>query len=82
MLGELGKNGWIKRTIMREPRLSEIVELYKFLGYEVRVEQVRLDELDDDCRRCYEDETNDVRTVYIRKKAGKAASDILLDSSG
>lgn len=82
MSGELEQKGWVKRTTTTEPRLSEIVELYKSLGYEVRVEPVRLDELDDDCRRCYEDEVEEVKTVYVKKKAGKTASDFLSDSLG
>jgi hypothetical protein len=81
MSEELEKKGWIKRTTIGEPRLSEIVELYKSLGYEVRVEPVRLDELDDDCRRCYQDDIDAVKTVYIKKKDDKAASNLLSDSS-
>jgi len=65
---KLEEEGWIKQTTIGEPRLSEIVELYKSLGYEVRLEPVKLDELDEECRRCYEDEIHEVKTVYIRKK--------------
>jgi signal recognition particle subunit SEC65 len=62
------KMGWIKRTTIGEPRLSEIVELYKSLGYEVRVEPVKFAELDEECRRCYENDADELKTVYIRKK--------------
>jgi len=65
---ELEKEGWVKQTTIGEPRLSEIVELYKSLGYEVRLEPAKLDELDEECRRCYEGEIDEVKTVYIRKK--------------
>ncbi|MDH4221436.1 MAG: hypothetical protein OEV19_01690, partial [Candidatus Bathyarchaeota archaeon] len=65
---ELGEEGWVKQTTIGEPRLGEIVELYKSLGYEVRLEPVRLDELDEECRRCYESEIDEVKTVYVRKK--------------
>jgi len=65
---ELGKAGWAKQTTIGEPRLSEIVKLYKSLGYEVRLEPVRLDELDEECRRCYEGEIDEVKTVYVRKR--------------
>lgn len=65
---ELEEEGWIKQTTIGEPRLSEIVELYKSLGYEVCLEPVKLDELDEDCRRCYEFEGDKVKTVYVRKK--------------
>ena len=65
---ELEKEGWIKQTTIGEPRLSEIVELYKSLGYEVRLEPVKLDGLDEECRKCYELEGDEVKTVYVRKK--------------
>jgi len=65
---ELEKEGWVKQTTIGEPRLSEIVELYRSLGYEVRLEPVKLDELDEECRRCYESEIDEVKTVYVRKK--------------
>jgi len=65
---ELEKGGWIKQTTIGEPRLSEIVELYQSLGYEVRLEPVKLDELDEECRRCYDLEEDRVKTVYVRKK--------------
>jgi hypothetical protein len=65
---ELEEEGWVKQTTIGEPRLSEIAELYKSLGYEVRLESVKLDELDEECRRCYEGEVDEVKTVYVRKK--------------
>ena len=68
MSKELKKEGWLKRTTIGEPRLSEIVELYKSLGYEVRVEPVTLEEMDEDCRRCYKNDIDKVGTVYVRKK--------------
>ena len=64
----LEKEGWVKQTTIGEPRLSEIVELYKSIGYEVRLESVNTDDLDDECRRCYEAEVDEVKTVYVRKK--------------
>ena len=68
MSEELEKEGWVKRTTIDEPRLSEITELYKSLGYEVRVEPVKLDELDEECRRCYQNQIDKIRTVYVRKR--------------
>ena len=65
---ELDEEGWVKQTTIGEPRLSEIVELYKSLGYEVRLEPVMFDELDEKCRSCYELEGDKVKTVYVRKK--------------
>jgi len=65
---ELKEKRWVKQTTIGEPRLSEIVELYKSLGFEVRLKPVILEELDEECRRCYEDEIDKVKTVYVRKK--------------
>ena len=65
---DVEKEGWIKQTTIGEPRLSEIVELYNSLGYEVRVEPATLDELDEECRRCYGNEIDKLKTVYTRKK--------------
>jgi len=65
---KLVKERWVKQTTIGEPRLREIVELYKSLGYEVHLEPVKLDELDEECRRCYEGEIDEVKTVYVRKK--------------
>jgi signal recognition particle subunit SEC65 len=71
MSEELRREGWIKRTTVGEPRLSEIVELYRSLGYEVRVEPVRLERLDEDCKRCYGNEADEIKTVYVRKKGAE-----------
>jgi hypothetical protein len=67
---KLEKEGWVKQTTIGEPRLSEIVELYKSLGYEVRLEPIVLEELDKECRECYEreGEIEKVKTVYVRRK--------------
>ena len=68
MSEELKKQGWVKRTTIGEPRLSEIVDEYKALGFEVHLEQVNLDEMDEACRRCYENEADKFKTVYVRKR--------------
>ena len=68
MSEELKKQGWVKRTIIGEPRLSEIVDEYKALGFEVHLEQVNLDDLDEECRRCYENDGDKLKTVYVRKR--------------
>ena len=62
---ELRKQGWIRQFTASEPRLSEAVELYKSLGYEVRLEPA-LPEDEEACKECllYED----CKTIYIRPK--------------
>ena len=68
MFIDLEKQGWKKRTTIDESRLSEITELYKSLGYEARVEPVKLHELDEDCQRCYENNIDKIKTIYVRKR--------------
>ena len=41
----LNKEGWTRQFTSDEPRLSEAVELYKSLGFEVHLEPVVPDEL-------------------------------------
>jgi hypothetical protein len=65
---ELKKQGWIKRTNIGEPRLTEIVDEYKALGFDVHLESVNLEEMDEACRRCYGNEGAKIKTVYIRKR--------------
>ena len=65
---ELTKNGWMKQNTIGEPRLSECVELYESLDYEVHLEPVHPNEMTEECRKCYEKELGTVRTIYTRKK--------------
>ena len=68
MSEELEKEGWVKRTTIDEPRLSEIVEEYESLGFDVHLEPVKVEDLDEECRRCYQNQIDKIRTVYVRKR--------------
>jgi hypothetical protein len=74
---DLLSEGWIKQTTIGEPRLSEIVENYRQLGYEVHVVEHR--EEGEGCNTCFTAgaEMGQVYgDVYIRKgKGGKRAAD-------
>ncbi len=65
---ELRKNGWNKRSALEEPRLSEVVELYTSLGFEVILEPVNPGDLGADCSMCYQDSCDKFKMVYTRKK--------------
>ena len=67
MSEELEKEGWIKRTTIDEPRLSEIISEYESLGYEVHLEPVKLEDLGEECKRCYLSQIDKLKTVYVRK---------------
>ena len=49
---ELEADGWIRKSINDEPRLSELVETYKSLGMDVKLEPVDPEMLDQDCDTC------------------------------
>jgi len=65
---ELKKEGWTRQSVLSEPRLSEVVELYESMGLEVRVEPVDLEELDEECKACFEADPESCKVVYTRPK--------------
>jgi hypothetical protein len=64
---DLKKQGWEKRFTIDEPRLSEMVEQYKELGFEVLLESV--DPSSEECTTCITSSPNRYRTIYTRKIA-------------
>ena len=78
---QLLEEGWEKRTVADEPRLSELVETYESLGFSVIIEPVPTKEEAQeagncgDCLVCFD---NDLRhrykIIYTRKKQGAAGS--------
>ena len=63
---DLKKEGWEKRFTMDEPRLSEMAEQYKELGFEVLLEPV--DPSSEECTVCITASPDRYRTIYTRKK--------------
>ncbi len=55
-------------TTTDEPRLSELVELYRELGFEVLLRPVSRAELGDQCLDCYLAQPDRFRTIYVRKR--------------
>ncbi len=64
---ELQKQGWEKRFTMDEPRLSEMVEQYKELGFEVLLEPV--DTSSEECTTCITAFSDRYKTIYTRQKS-------------
>ena len=60
--------GWVKQFTTDEPRLSEAVELYESLGYEVCLEKAVLTEDNETCRTCFLVDCDKCKTIYIRRK--------------
>lgn len=62
----LEAEGWKRMATYSEPRLSEMVEEYRELGFEVRIEEVDPDS--EECTECIELEPESTKTIYVRKK--------------
>jgi hypothetical protein len=63
---QLKKEGWEKRFTIDEPRLSEMVEQYKELGFEVLLEPVDLSS--EECTSCIAVDPKRYKTIYTRPK--------------
>ena len=64
---ELAREGWVRQFTASEPRLSEAVELYESMGYDVRVEQE--DGSGRACNVCFGESSEQYKVIYIRPKA-------------
>jgi hypothetical protein len=60
--------GWTERNTTDEPRLSELVELYEELGFEVMVRPVAVDDLAETCSVCVMAEPERYKTIYTRTR--------------
>lgn len=65
---ELARQGWERQVIYDEPRLSELVEVYKELGMEVLLEPFNPDEATSECSECMQSSPEKYKTIYTRKK--------------
>jgi hypothetical protein len=64
----LAKEGWKRMNTIDEPRLSELVAMYKETGNEVHLEPVDLDEMTE-CDECIRLQPERYKTIYIRPAA-------------
>ncbi len=64
---ELKNQGWEKRFTIDEPRLSEMVEQYKELGFEVLLEPV--DTSSEECTSCITAFADRYKTIYTRPRS-------------
>lgn len=63
---ELQKEGWVKRFTTDEPRLSEVVQQYQEIGFEVLLEP--LDPRAEECTTCLAPFSDRYKTIYTRRK--------------
>lgn len=66
--------GWLRQTTIAEPRLSELAENYRALGYEVKILR---DGVMDGCGVCYAGggAPGTVGTLYLRSGSSEAGVD-------
>jgi len=74
---ELEKEGWIRQFMVDEPRLSEAVEMYKSLGFQVHLEPVVPDEDSEECAACLEVMCDRYKTIYTRPAEGGESEETL-----
>ena len=71
---ELIATGWIRQSINNEPRLSELVELYRSLDFEVHLEPIApelLESLDVECSACFIGHWDEFKMIFTRKQNTK-----------
>ena len=66
----LKKEGWEKWFTIDQPRLSEMVEQYKEVGFEVLLEPV--DTSSEECTTCITAFHDRYKTIYTRKTSDSA----------
>ncbi len=58
---------WERRFNVEESRVTEYVELYKSMGFEVYVENSTHNEMED-CEICFKADFDNLKTIYVRLK--------------
>ena len=64
---QLTAEGWIKQFTIDEPRLSEAVEEYQELGFEVLLEPIDSREMNGECSTCLMAACDRYKTIYTRR---------------
>ena len=63
---------WERRSIIDNDRVSEQVEMYESIGFEVMVKDVDPDHLPQEyCKECFTANQEKYKILYTRKKAGE-----------
>jgi hypothetical protein len=64
---ELAREGWQRQTTTDEPRLSEMAETYREIGFDVHFEPFHPEE-EPGCVECMKADPDRYKTIYTRKK--------------
>jgi hypothetical protein len=65
---KLENEGWVRQFITDEPRLSEAVEEYKKLGFEVLIEPIEPSETGGECTSCLMTDGARYKVIFTRRK--------------
>jgi hypothetical protein len=65
---DLEDQGWTRQFTADEPRLSEAVEEYRELGFEVLIEPIDPEEMDGECASCLMASCDKYKIIYTRRK--------------
>jgi hypothetical protein len=66
---ELENQGWVRQFTADEPRLSEAVEEYRALGFEVLLEPLDPQEMQEGgCNRCLMAQCDRYKVIYTRRR--------------
>jgi hypothetical protein len=66
---QIKKEGWIRRSIIDNHRVSEQVEMYESIGFEVLIENVEPEHLPEEyCKECFVADPDKYKILYTRKK--------------
>lgn len=77
---QLQQEGWTRQFLATDPRLTEAVELYRAIGYEVHLEPLTREEaiVSEDrtgCTVCFDGDEDRYKVIYIRPKRERIESD-------
>ena len=61
------KSEWVQRNIIDEPRLSELVETYESLGFEVMLKDFDPKEFPQNCDICMTANLEKFKVLFTRK---------------
>ncbi len=74
---ELAAQGWTRRSTLGEPRLSEAVEQYRAMGFEVHLENFDpTAEGEGGCTTCFGSAAEQYKTIYTRPSGESEDEDL------
>ncbi len=65
---DLATQGWVRRSQIDPAREDEVSELYRSLGFEVRLEKAAPEEFAEACRACALSTCDSYLVVYTRRR--------------